>query len=248
MANEIVETRPVLSIAVCLIEVKMSKSKYRKSTVVVIERKYIDFLTSIELNETKSSKTKLSKTGQNMFLIFLTKRQVAKVGRKGKEKRVIVNNGEIVFPYCEAKNKYGIPATTFARAIDQLIEFGLIDINHHGGGMVKDMTTYYISDRWRDYKTPAFKEKTRRKDTRGLGYTPENWEERSKKKRRTKLKISNKNVTGTSNKNVTAYRGITYTSSNKNVTEEIDPNFFICKGEEVFQYFRLRSNKNVTIL
>ena len=103
MANEIVETRPVLSIAVCLIEVKMSKSKYRKSTVVVIERKYIDFLTSIELNETKPSKTKLSKTGQNVFLIFLTKRQVAQVGRKGKEKWVIVNNGKIVFPYCEAK-------------------------------------------------------------------------------------------------------------------------------------------------
>ena len=100
----------------------MSKSKYRKSTAVVIERKYIDFLTSIELNETKPSKT-----GQNVFLIFLTKRQMAHVGRKGKEKWVIVNNGKIVFPYCEAKNKYGIPATTFARAIDQLIKFGLID-------------------------------------------------------------------------------------------------------------------------
>ena len=114
--------------------------------------------------------------------------------------------------------------------------------------MVKDMTTYYISDRWRDYKTQAFKEKTRRKDTRGLGYTPKNWEERSKKKRRTKLKISNKNVTATSNKNVTAYKGIPHASSNKNVTEEIDPNFFIYKGEEVFQHFQLRSNKNVTIL
>ncbi len=226
----------------------MSKSKYRKSTVIVIERKCIDFLTSIELNETKPNKTKLSKTGQNVFLIFLTKRQVAKVGRKGKEKSVIVNNGEIVFPYCEAKNKYGIPATTFSRAIDQLIKFGLIDINHHGGGMAKDMTTYYISDRWRDYGIPDFKEKSRRKDTRGLGFTKKNWEERSKKKRRTKLKISNENVTATSNKNITAYRGLTHAPSNKNVTEEIDPNFFIYKGEEVFRHFQLRSNKNVTIL
>ena len=142
----------------------MSTPKYRKSTVVIIERKLVDFLTSIELNETKSSKTKLSKTGQNVFLIFLTKRQVAKVGRKGKEKRVIVNNGEIVFPYCDAKKKYGIPASTFSRAIDQLIKFGLIDINHHGGGMVKDMTTYYISDRWRDYGTPEFKKQFRPKE------------------------------------------------------------------------------------
>ena len=48
-----------------------------------------------------------------------------------------------------------------------------------------------------------------------------------------KLKISNNNVTRT---------------SNKNVTEEIDPNFFIYKGEEVIRHLQLRSNKNVTIL
>ena len=109
--------------------------------------------------------------------------------------------------------------------------------------------SFFLLEQWRrDYKTPAFKEKTRRKDTRKLGFTPENWEERSKKKRRTKLKTSNENVTATSNKNVTAYRGITHPPSNKNVTEEIDPNFFIYKGEEVFQYFQPRSNKNVTIL
>ena len=85
-----------------------------------------------------------------------------------------------------------------------------------------------------------FKKQFRPKDTRGLGYTPENWEEKSKKKRRSKLK--------TSNKNVTSYRGITHPPSNKNVTEEIDPNFFIYKGKEVFQHFQLRSNENITIL
>jgi len=78
------------------------------------------------------------------------------------------------------------------------------------------------------------------KNTRGLGLTRENWEEITGKKRKASLK--------TSNENVTAYRGITHPPSNKNVTEEIDPNFFIYKGEEVFQYFRLRSNKNITIL
>ena len=106
--------------------------------------------------------------------------------------------------------------------------------------MVKDMTTYYISDRWRDYGTPEFKKQFRPKDTRGLGLTRENWEEITGKKRKASLK--------TSNKNVTANRGITHAPSNKNVTEEIDPNFFIYKGEEVFQHFQLRSNKNVTIL
>ena len=81
-----------------------------------------------------------------------------------------------------------------------------------------------------------------------MGFTAKNWEERSKKKRRTKLKTSNENVTATSNTYVTAYRGITHAPSNKNVTEEIDPNFFIYKGEEVFRHFQPRSNKNVTIL
>jgi len=64
--------------------------------------------------------------------------------------------------------------------------------------MFKDMTTYYISDRWRDYGTSDFKEQSRPKDTRGLGFTKKNWEERSKKKRRTKLKTSNENDKKTS--------------------------------------------------
>ena len=214
-------------------------SKHRKSSVLVIERQLISFLASI----------RLSGAALKVLLLFQTKKKMEKVGRrKGKEKWAIGNNGEIVFPYCEAKKKYGIPASTFSRAIDKLMQFGLIDINSLGGGMVKDMTTYYISERWRDYGTPKFKEVVRPKDTRGLGYTPENWEEKSKKKRRSKSKIGNENVTRTSNKNVTASRGITHAPSNKNVTEEIDPNFFICKGEEVIRHFRLRSNKNVTIL
>ena len=56
------------------------------------------------------------------------------------------------------------------------------------------------------------------KNTRGLGLTRENWEEITGKKRKASLKISNENVTRTSNKNVTASRGITHAPSNKNVT------------------------------
>ena len=92
------------------------------------------------------------------------------------------NNGEIVFSYPEAVTKFQLSRPAFSRALTALIEYGFIDINHHGGGMFKDMTSYYISDRWRDYGTPAFKEKSRRKDTRKLGFTPENWEERTGKK------------------------------------------------------------------
>ena len=216
----------------------MNPHKYLSSNGIFLEKASIKFLAS----------NRLTKTTVIVFLLFLKKRKLKNMGRQGKTKWEIVNNGEIVFPYCEANKKYGIPASTFSKAIDQLIEFGLIDINHHGGGMVKDMTTYYISDRWRDYGTPDFKEKTRPKDTRKLGFTAKNWEKRSKKKRKASLKISNENVTATSNKNVTALDDICLTPSNKNVTEEIDPSFFIHKGKEVIRNFRPFSNENITIL
>ena len=218
----------------------MNSHKIHKSIKIVFERQLLN----------SSAFIKLPGTASKVLFWFLARRQYVSGKVKGSKEWTNYNNGEIVFSYAEAidKDKFKLTRPRFRRALDNLIKFGFIDINHHGGGMAKDMTTYYISDRWRDYGTPDFKEKSRRKDTRGLGFTAKNWEERSKKKRRTKLKISNKNVTATSNKNVTAYKGIPHASSNKNVTEEIDPNFFIYKGEELIRYFRLRSNKNITIL
>ena len=209
-----------------------------KSQHIYTERSLINSLAFI----------KLPGTAAKVLFWFLARRQFAKLSKFRRREWVNKNNGEIVFSYAEAENKFNLTRPRYSRALDDLIKFGFIDINHRGGGMFKDMTTYYISDRWRDYGTSDFKEQSRPKDTRGLGFTKKNWEERSKKKRRTKLKTSNENVTRTSNKNVTAYRGITHAPSNKNVTEEIDPNFFIYKGEEVFRHFQLRSNKNVTIL
>ena len=84
---------------------------------------------------------------------FLYRRKVTqvptKVGR-GKE-WIISNNGEIFFTYDEAKNNFGIPRSTFRRAIDQLVDLGFIDITHHGGGMMKDASKYAISERWKEY-------------------------------------------------------------------------------------------------
>ena len=84
MEKEIADAHLVLTIAVCPIEVKMSKSKYRKSTVVVIERKLIDFLTSIELNETKPNKTKQNRT-ERVSYIF-NEETSGESGSKGKRK------------------------------------------------------------------------------------------------------------------------------------------------------------------
>lgn len=140
-----------------------------------------------------SSRAFLNLTGvaPQVYFLFLRRRRMVKTGRKGKEKWVIENNGEIVFPYAEAINKFGFTRPRFLRAIDQLVEHGFIDIVHSGGGMMKDISKYAISKRWQDYGTQKFIQKHRPKDTRGLGF---------KKKQ---LNIGNENVTETSNTNVT---------------------------------------------
>ena len=119
-----------------------------------------------------------------VLLLFLRRRRMVKLGRAGKERWVIENNGEIVFPYAEAENKFGITRPRFQRAIDQLVDHGFIDIAHSGGGMLKDVSKYTISARWQDYGTTKFIQKPRKKDTRGLGF-----------KKKKQSNISNENVT-----------------------------------------------------
>ena len=133
----------------------------------------------------------LTGAAPQVLLLFLRRRRLVKLGRKGKERWVIENNGNIVFPYAEAENKFGITRPRFQRALDQLVEHGFIDIAHLGGGMMKDISKYSISDRWLNYGTNNFIQKHRKKDTRGLGF---------KKK---ELKTGNGNITYSSNTNVT---------------------------------------------
>lgn len=80
------------------------------------------------------------------------------------------NNGEIIFTYTEAKNKYKITFPRFQRALDDLIEHGFIDIKHHGGGLNGDTTKYAISERYKEWGTDSFKKIVRQKDMRGLGF------------------------------------------------------------------------------
>jgi hypothetical protein len=134
----------------------------------------------------------LTGVAPQVYFLFLRRRQMGKGGRKGKERWVIQNNGEIVFPYAEAEDKFGISRPRFQRAIDQLVEHGFIDIAHPGGGMMKDVSKYAISTRWLDYGTNNFIQKHRPKDTRGLGF-----------KKKEALKVGNEIVTRTSNANVT---------------------------------------------
>jgi len=98
---------------------------------------------------------------------FMMKRKLKKIKVKGRKAEwIITNNGEIVFTYSEAE-KMGMSRSTFLRAIDRLVEVGLIDITHSGNGNFKgDCSKYFISDRWMEYGMKHFKKKTRLKDIR----------------------------------------------------------------------------------
>ena len=101
------------------------------------------------------------------------------IKRDRKRVWVINNNGEIVYPYSEARAK-GFSANQFRNAIDELQLKGLLDIMHQGRGGRKpangtgDMSKYWIDDRWEDYGTDDFKppRNPREKDMRrGRGWT-----------------------------------------------------------------------------
>lgn len=117
----------------------------------------------------------LSRWALKVYLHFLTKRAFAKSKVKPgrKVKKVIVNNGEIIFSYSEAE-KIGIGRREFRNSIDELIDRGFLDITHQGaGGRAKDFTLYHLGERWREWGQSDFvpTRKPRVKDTRqGRGW------------------------------------------------------------------------------
>tara|TARA_B100000749_G_C18285735_1_gene406325 strand:- start:91 stop:744 length:654 start_codon:yes stop_codon:yes gene_type:complete len=178
---------------------------------------------------------KLNGRAMGVLFLFLYRRQWKQTSKKGKW--YTTNNGEIVFPYKEAKKRFKIPKSSFARAIDSLVEYGFIDIAHLGGGLIGDCTRYFISNRWKYYDTDRFIQKKRPKDTRGFGFTAKNWEEKTGRKRRIESKPGIKNDTRTSNKNDTRERERRTQLVSNLVQGDLDINFFIKKGEEVLRAF-----------
>lgn len=119
----------------------------KRSAVVVLEQRLL---------KSKAYRSLRTPTSYFVLGIFMTKRQMVKGGRSGKERWDIINNGEIEFTYPEAKKKYGISSGAFRNAIDELREKGFIDIAATGMGVHKVKTLYSISDRWKLYGTPGY--------------------------------------------------------------------------------------------
>ena len=187
-------------------------------------------------------------TAIQVLMWFYLKRKLKNIGRRGKEKWIITNNGEIVFSYAEAEKKYGLTRARFSRALNALIALGFIDIAHHGGGMMGDCTLYAISERWRKYGTDQFISQSRPKDTRGLGFTKKNWEERTGKKRKPSSKPGINIDTYLSNKNITLENSNINTPSNKNDTEQNGRKALILNAMRQYTDIWDRSNKSVIVL
>jgi hypothetical protein len=164
---------------------------------------------------------------------FLYRRKLAQIGPR--KEWVVENNGEIIFTYLEAKEKFKVSRSTFKRAIDQLVNLGFIEIAHHGGGMLKDYSKYGICERWKEYGKKEFIEKSRQKDTRKLGFTKKNWEERTGRKRKLKSIIGITHDTRTSISYDTSKHQKPITSSIVHTTLKTDPNYYIQKGLEVLE-------------
>lgn len=126
---------------------------------------------------------KLSKTAVHVYLVFRTKCQVKKKkGHRGTSWEV-TNSGSIVFTYREAQNKYGMVPSTFKRAIDSLVKYGFIYIEHSGNGCQRDASTYGMSEQWKNFGKESFTVNLREKDLRGIGFTINNWEEKTGRSR-----------------------------------------------------------------
>ena len=148
------------------------------SKIIVVEKELLKAKVFRQLNG----------TAKTVLFDFLMKRRMGKAytpTKPGKQAKVrdILNNGELVYTYTDAK-KNGIPGTSFMRAIDHLVKFGFIDIAQSGsGGRKGDTNLYAISDRWEKFGKDEFISTVRPKDTRtGRGFQPGNTQGRKRPK------------------------------------------------------------------
>jgi hypothetical protein len=121
-------------------------------------------------SEVITSRAWLSLTGiaPQVYALFLLRRRMEKQGRRGHEKWVCTNNGEIIFTYREAETRHQITPPRFLRAIDNLVKLGFIDITSPGKAVAKVPTKYAISERWRDYGKESFEKASRKKVKMGF--------------------------------------------------------------------------------
>ena len=128
---------------------------------------------------------KLPKSAQHIYWLIRGRSKGSFLKRKkGHKEWMRSNDGEIEFTYREAHKKFGISQASFTIGISILVEWGFIFIGHAGGGYEGDSSKYGLSDQWRNYGTDKFNVTPRKKDSRKLSFTKENWEQRTGRTRK----------------------------------------------------------------
>ena len=120
------------------------KRKLPKTRGIFIERDILESDAFWDLNG----------TAIKVFMVFRLKCKISNNSYGKRDLKRIVNNGELVFTFQEAKKKYRIPKSTFLRARDQLIKLGFIAITDEGG--CHHTTKYSISNNWKKYPNKTF--------------------------------------------------------------------------------------------
>ena len=87
---------------------------------------------------------------------FYEKIQLEKIkGKRGKNRFQIIDRN-ISFTYREAGFR-GLSSHQFAKALKELHKSGFIDIEKSGSALKGDWTQFAISERWKEYGSPNFK-------------------------------------------------------------------------------------------
>lgn len=127
----------------------------------------------------------LSGTADKVYCLFRCRCVYGRIGgKRGKHNYEHINNGKLEFTYIEAKEKYGIKAGRFVRAIDELVLKGFLDVTEPGGGVHKFKTLYGISERWQNYETDSFQQIHRPERRFKCGFRKGNnlWQKANRKK------------------------------------------------------------------
>lgn len=78
--------------------------------------------------------------------------------RRGKNRYLMVQEGEISFTYEEAALR-GLTSQKFSRALKELHRFGFIDVKKPGSGLKGDFTIFTMSQRWRGFANSEYQHK-----------------------------------------------------------------------------------------
>ena len=112
-----------------------------------------DLITSPAWKAIRSQKTFL------VLIEFYRRRKMSKSkDRKGcPGTPTILNNGELILTYKEAKARLGIPQATYSRCLTELVSLGFLDVAEPSCGLHRQATKWTISKRWKKYGQADFK-------------------------------------------------------------------------------------------